>query len=35
MALRASGCALSGDGERFRTYGRVLRSALGGWKTVA
>jgi GT2 family glycosyltransferase len=35
MALRASGCALSGDGERVRTYGRVLRSALGGWKPVA
>jgi N-acetylglucosaminyl-diphospho-decaprenol L-rhamnosyltransferase len=35
LALRAGGCALSGDGDRFRTYRRVLRSALGGWKTVA
>ena len=35
MALRAIGSGLSGDGERFLTFGRVLRSALGGWKTAA
>lgn len=35
MALRAAGAGLSGDGDRFRTFGRVLRSALGGWKTAA
>lgn len=34
MALRAAGSGLSGDGEQFRTFGRVLRSALGGWKTA-
>ena len=35
LALRAAGSGLAGDGENFRTYGRVLRSALGGWKTAA
>lgn len=34
LALRATGYGLAGDGERCRSFGRVLRSALGGWKTA-
>jgi GT2 family glycosyltransferase len=34
MTLRAAGAGLSGDRDRFRTFGRVLRSALQGWKTA-
>jgi len=32
MGLRASASALIGNGDGVRTYGGVLRAALGGWK---
>jgi len=32
MGLRASASALIGNGEGVRTYGGVMRAALGGWK---
>jgi N-acetylglucosaminyl-diphospho-decaprenol L-rhamnosyltransferase len=32
MGLRVTGSALIGNGESMRTYGSVMRAALGGWK---
>jgi N-acetylglucosaminyl-diphospho-decaprenol L-rhamnosyltransferase len=32
MGLRASASALIGNGDGVRTYGSVMRAALGGWK---
>ncbi len=33
MGLRAAACAVTGNGEGFRTFGGVMRAAIGGWKT--
>jgi N-acetylglucosaminyl-diphospho-decaprenol L-rhamnosyltransferase len=32
MGLRATGCALMGNGDGLRTFGGVMRSAIRGWK---
>ena len=32
MGLRVAGSALVGNGDGMRTYGGVMRAALGGWK---
>lgn len=32
MGLRALGCALTANGDGFRTFGGVFRAAIGGWK---
>ena len=34
MGLRASASALIGNGDGVRTYGSVMRAAIGGWKEL-
>jgi len=35
MGLRAAGSALAGNGTGFRTFGGVMRAALGGWRHLS
>ncbi|MBK5296570.1 MAG: hypothetical protein JJE40_05365 [Vicinamibacteria bacterium] len=34
MGLRVAASALVGNGEGMRTYGGVMKAALGGWKEL-